>query len=124
MPTALLPLPVPVPLLPPLIPVPLLMLVLVPLVLVPVLAQTPPLARVSPPLLLVPLLLAPLPMPVYVIPGNHDARDPLRRVFGIDGYLPREGPYLHYVVEHYPVRLVGLDTLVPGHSRTVRRSPP
>jgi 3',5'-cyclic AMP phosphodiesterase CpdA len=59
-------------------------------------------------------LLAPLPVPVYVIPGNHDARDPLRRVFGVDGYLPREGPYLHYVVEQYAVRLVGLDTLVPG----------
>src|SRR3954468_24889543 len=36
-------------------------------------------------------LLTPLPMPVYVIPGNHDAREPLRRVFGVDGYLPREG---------------------------------
>jgi len=59
-------------------------------------------------------LLAPLPMPVYVIPGNHDARAPLRRVFGGDGYLPPDGEYLHYVVEHYPVRLVGLDTLVPG----------
>lgn len=59
-------------------------------------------------------LLAPLPMPVYVIPGNHDAREPLRRVFGGDGYLPSEGPYLHYVLEQYPLRLIALDTLVPG----------
>jgi 3',5'-cyclic AMP phosphodiesterase CpdA len=59
-------------------------------------------------------LLAPLPMPVYVIPGNHDARDPLRAVFGADGYLPRDGEHLQYVIEHYPLRLVGLDTLVPG----------
>jgi 3',5'-cyclic AMP phosphodiesterase CpdA len=59
-------------------------------------------------------LLAPLPMPVYVIPGNHDAREPLRRVFGVDGYLPREGDGLQYVIETHPVRLIGLDTLVPG----------
>src|SRR5262249_30528637 len=31
-------------------------------------------------------LLAPLHMPVFVIPGNHDARDPLRAAFGADGY--------------------------------------
>ena len=61
-------------------------------------------------------LLAPLPMPVYVIPGNHDARDPLRRAFGCDGYLPREGEYLHYVIDTHPLRLIGLDTLVPGES--------
>jgi 3',5'-cyclic AMP phosphodiesterase CpdA len=59
-------------------------------------------------------LLAPLPMPVYVIPGNHDAREPLRRVFGEDGYFPRDGEFLQYVVERHPVRLIALDTLVPG----------
>ena len=59
-------------------------------------------------------LLSSLPMPVYVIPGNHDAREPLRRVFGDDGYLPRSGEFLQYVVDRHPVRLVGLDTLVPG----------
>jgi len=59
-------------------------------------------------------LLAPLPMPVYVIPGNHDARAPLRKVFGADGYFPREGESLHYAIEDHPVRLIGLDTLVPG----------
>ena len=58
-------------------------------------------------------LLAPLPMPVFVIPGNHDARGPLRAAFGGDGYLPREG-FLHYTVEEWPLRLVALDTLVPG----------
>src|SRR3989441_10646892 len=59
-------------------------------------------------------LLAPLPMPVYLIPGNHDAREPLRRVFGGDGYLPRAGEYLHYTIETHAIRLIGLDTLVPG----------
>ena len=59
-------------------------------------------------------LLAPLPMPVYLIPGNHDDRGALIREFGDHDYLPRAGRFLHYVLEQYPVRLVGLDTLVPG----------
>src|SRR5207247_7619018 len=58
-------------------------------------------------------LLAPLQMPVFVIPGNHDAREPLRAAFGGDGYLPAEG-YLQYTIEDYPLRLVALDTLIPG----------
>jgi 3',5'-cyclic-AMP phosphodiesterase len=61
-------------------------------------------------------LLAPLRMPVFVIPGNHDAREPLRRAFGGEGYLPA-GEYLQYTVEDYPLRLVALDTLVPGEHR-------
>src|SRR3954447_24322495 len=58
-------------------------------------------------------LLAPLSMPVFVIPGNHDSREALRSAFGGDGYLPRDG-FLQYQVEDYPVRLVALDTLIPG----------
>jgi 3',5'-cyclic-AMP phosphodiesterase len=57
-------------------------------------------------------LLAPLSMPVFVIPGNHDAREPLREAFRSDGYLPTQG-FLNYVVEDYPLRLVALDTLIP-----------
>src|SRR5688572_26915768 len=33
-------------------------------------------------------LLAPLPMPLYVIPGNHDARGPLRAAFAEAGFFP------------------------------------
>ena len=58
-------------------------------------------------------LLAALAMPVFVIPGNHDSREALRAGFGGDGYLPPDG-FLQYVVEDYPVRLVALDTLIPG----------
>ena len=58
-------------------------------------------------------LLAPLEMPVYLIPGNHDARDPLRAVFADHAYLPRTG-FLQYTIEGWPVRLIALDTLVPG----------
>jgi 3',5'-cyclic-AMP phosphodiesterase len=58
-------------------------------------------------------LLDRLAMPCYVIPGNHDSRENLARAFADAGYLPRSG-FLHYTVEDRPVRLVGLDTLVPG----------
>jgi 3',5'-cyclic-AMP phosphodiesterase len=58
-------------------------------------------------------LLAPLRMPVFVIAGNHDSRAPLREAFGDAGYFPPEG-FLHYTVEDYPLRLVALDTLIPG----------
>jgi Icc protein len=59
-------------------------------------------------------LLDPLSMPCYVIPGNHDSREHLARAFADRGYLPQGGGFLHYTVEPWPVRLVGLDTLVPG----------
>jgi 3',5'-cyclic-AMP phosphodiesterase len=58
-------------------------------------------------------LLAPLRMPVFTIPGNHDAREPMREAFIGDGYLPRHG-FLNYAIEDYPLRIIGLDTLVPG----------
>ena len=62
-------------------------------------------------------LLAPLAMPIFVIPGNHDAREPLRAAFAGDDYLPVDG-FLQFTIEDYPVRLVALDTLIPGEERT------
>ena len=59
-------------------------------------------------------LLAPLPMPVYLIPGNHDDRDALAAAFADHAYMPRGGGFIQYVVEGYPVRLIALDTLVAG----------
>lgn len=58
-------------------------------------------------------LLAPLAMPVFLIPGNHDNRDGMRALFGADGYLPKQG-FLQYAVEDHPLRIVALDTLVAG----------
>lgn len=58
-------------------------------------------------------LLAPLKMPVYLIPGNHDARDPLRGAFPGHDYLPSAG-FLQYAVDAEPLRLLALDTLAPG----------
>jgi len=59
-------------------------------------------------------LLAPLKMPLYVIPGNHDDRSNLRSAFSDHTYLPDNGEFLHYVIDDYPLRMIGLDTTIPG----------
>jgi 3',5'-cyclic AMP phosphodiesterase CpdA len=59
--------------------------------------------------------LARLPMPVYVVPGNHDRREALRAAFADHPYLPPEGR-LRYAVDGYPVRLIGLDTQLSGRT--------
>jgi 3',5'-cyclic AMP phosphodiesterase CpdA len=58
-------------------------------------------------------ILKPLPMPVYIIPGNHDARDALRQGFADHAHL-QDGAFIQYAVEDHPLRLIALDTLVPG----------
>lgn len=57
-------------------------------------------------------LLAPLSVPTYVVPGNHDEREPFRAAFGDRPWMPAEGP-IDFVVEDHPVRLVGIDTTEP-----------
>jgi Icc protein len=58
-------------------------------------------------------LLSPLTMPVYVVPGNHDDRAHLLALFGAQGSAPLAG-FAQYAVEGWPVRLLALDTNVPG----------
>lgn len=54
-------------------------------------------------------------MPFYLVPGNHDDRENLLAAFADHVYLPLSaaGP-LDWVVEEHPVRLIGLDTTIPG----------
>jgi 3',5'-cyclic-AMP phosphodiesterase len=52
-----------------------------------------------------------LPLPVLTIPGNHDNRAVM--LAHLPGTRQEEG-FVQYAVEHFPVRLVMLDTLVPG----------
>src|SRR5436309_13121461 len=47
-------------------------------------------------------LIAPLRMPGFVRPGNHDARAPLPAAFGPDGYLRGDGFIQYTVQEHSP----------------------
>ncbi len=60
-------------------------------------------------------LLRPLDIPVYVIPGNHDHRDHMRDVFGEQG-SHHHPTYMQYVLEEWPVRLIALDTHIPGQA--------
>jgi 3',5'-cyclic-AMP phosphodiesterase len=58
-------------------------------------------------------LLAASPIPVLVMAGNHDDRDAMARAF--PDHAERFGAHgLHYVVAIGPLRLVMLDSLVPG----------
>ena len=59
-------------------------------------------------------ILASLRQRIVVIPGNHDARDAMREAFRDGGYLPREGFLQFAIDDEYPVRIIGLDTVVAG----------
>lgn len=56
-------------------------------------------------------LMAPLNLPLLVIPGNHDAREPMRAAFA--DQLPATGP-LNWVRQVGELKVIGLDTLVEG----------
>lgn len=58
--------------------------------------------------------LSSLSVPYHVIPGNHDDRDLIRRVFASGGYLPASGRFLHYGLEGKALRVLALDTHDPG----------
>lgn len=52
--------------------------------------------------------------PVYVIPGNHDRRGPLRAVLaGLPG-VTSHPHFIQYAIEDHPARVIMLDTHVPG----------
>ncbi|WP_034914205.1 phosphodiesterase [Erwinia sp. 9145] len=58
-------------------------------------------------------LLDELTLPWFAIPGNHDARPAFRRAFADKSWMPSEGEFLHWEVNDYPLRLIGLDSTVP-----------
>jgi 3',5'-cyclic AMP phosphodiesterase CpdA len=58
-------------------------------------------------------LIEPLTMPVYLMPGNHDDRDQMRRSFPSHTYLGTEG-FIQYTVKIGDLRLIALDTVVHG----------
>jgi 3',5'-cyclic-AMP phosphodiesterase len=64
-------------------------------------------------------ILAGLRAPLFLVPGNRDRREALSAAFGNLPYLPPTGEYLHYAVEDFPVRLVGLDSTEAGERKGV-----
>lgn len=57
-------------------------------------------------------ILASLRYPCYLLLGNHDSADMLRRALPGHAYLP-DGPDIQYVIDDLPVRLIMLDTNIP-----------
>ncbi|MES1200404.1 MAG: metallophosphoesterase [Pseudomonadota bacterium] len=60
-------------------------------------------------------LVADAPAPLFLVAGNHDSANLIRHTFPRHGYLPPEGP-LSYVIDDYPVRLVGIDQTVSSET--------
>lgn len=61
-------------------------------------------------------LLAPLEMPYYLMVGNHDDRTALREAFPDRSELKTEGEFVQYAIDVGPLRIVALDSVVPGQS--------
>ena len=64
-------------------------------------------------------ILADLEAPLFLIPGNCDRHRALRAAFNHLSYLPRNGDFLHYAVEDYPIRLVALDSVAAEEQKGV-----
>ncbi len=61
-------------------------------------------------------LLAPLSIPLFLMPGNHDDRRVLRDVFPEHAYLRQWEPFIQYVIDDFPLRIVALDSVVTGEA--------
>ena len=64
-------------------------------------------------------LLAHLEMPVFIVPGNHDHKGRMAKVFSDHSYLRPNpgssiGDFICYTIEEFSVRLIALDTVTPG----------
>jgi Icc protein len=60
-------------------------------------------------------LLAPLEIPYYLLVGNHDERIALRAAFPNRAEL-QGGEFVQYAVDVGPLRVIALDSMVPGQS--------
>jgi Icc protein len=64
-------------------------------------------------------LLAPLKPSLYLVPGNRDNKPEMRAAFKDQPYIPQEGPFLHYTIDDYPIRLIALDSTEPEERKGV-----
>lgn len=64
-------------------------------------------------------LLQALDIPCYLMPGNHDDREQLRAAFPDHGYLRDGREFIQYAIEEHAVRILALDTVVPGEGHGV-----
>lgn len=61
-------------------------------------------------------LLKRLRMPVFAVPGNHDRRATMHEAIPGCAPLQPSTDFIQFAVETFPLRLIGLDTVVPGKS--------
>ncbi len=54
--------------------------------------------------------------PYYVVPGNHDDRAVIWDVFGGAACPAKPDGFINYVIDGFPVRMIGIDTLESGQS--------
>ncbi|RCK42541.1 phosphodiesterase [Thalassospira profundimaris] len=59
-------------------------------------------------------ILSALEVPYFMVPGNHDQRMPMRKAFPAATPIGSDQTYVNYVIEGYPIRLIGIDTLDEG----------
>lgn len=55
--------------------------------------------------------LSKFPIPIFFCLGNHDSRLPFRRYFP---HIPEADGFVQYAIEHFPLRILVLDTLQEG----------
>jgi len=61
-------------------------------------------------------ILLTLGIPFCLIPGNHDDRANLLAAFPDHPYLRQFTPFVQFAIEHLPLRILALDTVIPGES--------
>jgi 3',5'-cyclic AMP phosphodiesterase CpdA len=57
-------------------------------------------------------LLRPLPMPYYLMAGNHDDPERMRATFPSHAYLRQRSGKLDYAIDEHPLRIVALDSTI------------
>jgi 3',5'-cyclic AMP phosphodiesterase CpdA len=62
-------------------------------------------------------LLDSLEAPLFCVPGNRDNRDEMRAAFGDYDYVAGAGEFLHYAIEDFDTRLVGIDSTMAGERK-------
>jgi len=62
-------------------------------------------------------LLDSLEAPLFCVPGNRDDRDEMRAAFSDYDYVAGTGEFLHYAIEDFDTRLVGIDSTAAGERK-------
>jgi 3',5'-cyclic AMP phosphodiesterase CpdA len=61
-----------------------------------------------------------LGLPLFVVPGNHDSREPFREAFSNQSSMPKEG-FIDWAETVEDTHIIGLDTLVEGQGAGLLR---